>query len=89
MFLILIYIIGMNLVGYYLMFDDKQRAKQQKYRIQEKTLWNIAFLGGAIGMSIGMNRFRHKTKHLNFKIGFPFLAFLEVVIFIILLFYFS
>jgi uncharacterized membrane protein YsdA (DUF1294 family) len=57
---------------------DKKRAIKQKYRISERTLWTIAFLFGALGLSIGMNRFRHKTKHLSFKIGLPVLSLVEI-----------
>ena len=51
---------------------DKKRAKKKQYRISEKTLWLIALAGGAAGMTMGMQKFRHKTKHLSFKLGLPF-----------------
>jgi uncharacterized membrane protein YsdA (DUF1294 family) len=70
----------MNLIGLIVMKIDKDRAKKHQYRISEKTLWLIAVFGGAIGTTAGMQLFRHKTKHLNFKIGFPFLAVAEVIL---------
>jgi uncharacterized membrane protein YsdA (DUF1294 family) len=70
----------MNLIGLIVMKIDKDRAKKHQYRISEKTLWLIAVFGGAIGTTAGMQLFRHKTKHLNFKIGFPFLAAAEVIL---------
>jgi uncharacterized membrane protein YsdA (DUF1294 family) len=72
----------MNLVGFIIMKVDKNRAIHHKYRISEKTLWGTAILGGAVGTTLGMQMFRHKTKHLNFKIGFPFLAIIEVILFL-------
>jgi uncharacterized membrane protein YsdA (DUF1294 family) len=39
-------------------------------------------LGGAVGTTLGMQLFRHKTKHLSFKIGFPLLAVIELILFI-------
>lgn len=60
------------------MFIDKQRAKEKRYRIREKTLWMVAILGGAMGEAIAMKWFRHKTKHLSFKWGLPSLAVLEL-----------
>jgi uncharacterized membrane protein YsdA (DUF1294 family) len=67
-------IIVMNLAGFSIMGMDKKRARNNHYRISEKTLWNVAFLGGAIGATAGMKHFRHKTKHAPFKFGLPLLA---------------
>jgi uncharacterized membrane protein YsdA (DUF1294 family) len=68
----------MNIVGVLIMGEDKKRAKKHQYRIREKTLWLIAWLGGAVGTTIGMQVYRHKTKHLSFKVGFPVLAIVEL-----------
>jgi uncharacterized membrane protein YsdA (DUF1294 family) len=43
-------------------------------------LWLIALFGGAVGTTAGMQLYRHKTKHANFKIGFPLLAVAEVIL---------
>jgi uncharacterized membrane protein YsdA (DUF1294 family) len=77
-------IIVMSLAGFLIMGMDKKRAKNHDYRISERTLWTIALLGGAIGATAGMNHFRHKTKHVQFKYGLPVLAVLEIGIFIYL-----
>lgn len=74
-------IIVMNLAGFFIMGVDKKRAKNNHYRISEKTLWNVAFLGGAIGATAGMKHFRHKTKHGQFKYGLPLLTIIEIGIF--------
>ena len=63
-----------NAAGFWMMKDDKQRAKKNQFRISERTLWTGAFLGGALGMAAGMKIFRHKTKHFQFKWGLPGLA---------------
>ncbi|MBP2240684.1 uncharacterized membrane protein YsdA (DUF1294 family) [Cytobacillus eiseniae] len=76
---VLLFII-MNIVGYFIMKVDKEKAKKNEYRISEKNLWLIAFFFGALGMMIGMQTFRHKTKHLQFKIGLPVLALIEVIV---------
>ncbi|CRK84366.1 DUF1294 domain-containing protein [Neobacillus massiliamazoniensis] len=70
----------MNIIGLMIMGIDKNRAIKHKYRIRERTLWLVAIFGGAIGTTIGMQVYRHKTKHLSFKIGFPLLAILEIVL---------
>ncbi len=69
----------MNIIGLYAMGNDKKRAKNHQYRIPEKTLWLVALFGGAVGTTIGMKLFRHKTKHISFKLGFPLLAILEIL----------
>ncbi|PLS02582.1 DUF1294 domain-containing protein [Neobacillus cucumis] len=79
--LFLIAVIIMNIAGLYIMGEDKKRAIKHQYRISEKTLWMVAILGGAIGTTAGMRIFRHKTKHVSFKLGFPLLAILELVVF--------
>lgn len=72
----------MNIAGLLIMWVDKKRAQKHEYRISERTLWLVALLGGAAGTTAGMQLFRHKTKHLSFKIGFPVLAIIEIVLFI-------
>ncbi|WP_353050011.1 MULTISPECIES: DUF1294 domain-containing protein [unclassified Bacillus (in: firmicutes)] len=74
-------ILVMNLAGFLIMGMDKKRARNNHYRISEKTLWNIAFLGGATGATAGMKHYRHKTKHAQFKYGLPLLAIIEIGIF--------
>ncbi|KKK38312.1 membrane protein [Mesobacillus campisalis] len=82
--LILLYLI-MNLVGLLMMASDKQRARKGKYRISERQLWMVAILGGAAGMTAGMQMFRHKTKHVQFKWGLPVLAVIHVAAWLALL----
>ncbi|WP_223591050.1 DUF1294 domain-containing protein [Neobacillus bataviensis] len=72
----------MNIAGLVIMWEDKRRAKRHEYRIRERTLWLVALFGGAVGTTAGMQLYRHKTKHLNFKIGFPILAIIEVILLI-------
>ncbi|RDI44224.1 DUF1294 domain-containing protein [Falsibacillus pallidus] len=79
---IICYLIFINLFGLIIMKVDKERAKKGKYRIKESSLWKAAFLGGAIGTTAGMNMFRHKTKHTQFKWGFPLLAIIEAALYI-------
>ncbi|WP_404404232.1 DUF1294 domain-containing protein [Jeotgalibacillus malaysiensis] len=75
--LFLLYYFVLSLVGFISMKVDKKRARNNEYRISEKTLWTIALLGGALGSWAGMNVFRHKTKHLSFRVGMPLLVILH------------
>ncbi|WML59511.1 DUF1294 domain-containing protein [Neobacillus sp. PS2-9] len=79
--LLLVYVV-MSLIGLFIMGEDKKRAKKHQYRISERTLWLVALFGGAIGTTAGMQIYRHKTKHLAFQIGFPFLAGVELILLI-------
>ena len=72
------YLVIMNLIAFSAMGIDKWKAKHQKWRIPEKTLFLWVFLGGSIGGIAGMKYFRHKTKHMAFKMGFPLIFIIQV-----------
>jgi len=61
------------------MVVDKWKAKMGKWRIAEKTIWLVSIVGGAVGTTIGMYLFRHKTKHRLFRYGLPLLSLLELL----------
>ena len=46
---IVIYFIIINLIGFFIMWLDKRKAKKGAWRIPEKTLFIITALGGGIG----------------------------------------
>ena len=73
-------IVIINLLGYVSMWVDKKRAIKGKYRISEKSLFAIALLGGSLGSILGMNQFRHKTKHWYFKYGMPLILVIQILI---------
>ena len=76
---IVIYFIIINLIGFLIMYIDKQKAKKGKWRIPERTLFIVTALGGGIGTIAGMHVFRHKTQKIAFVIGFPLITILEIV----------
>ena len=78
------YLICMNLFGFLLMGQDKHRARYRKWRIPEKTLFLVALLGGSIGSILGMQAFRHKTKHLTFVIGMPCILIAQILLYLFL-----
>ncbi len=75
-----VYLTIMSLVGFTIMGIDKRKAVKHAFRISEKTLFIIQILGGAIGGTIGMYTFRHKTKHWYFVIGFPAIALVWIIV---------
>ena len=74
-----IYLIIINIIGFSVMYIDKQKAKKGKWRIPEKTIFIITVLGGGIGTISGMYAFRHKTQKLHFTIGLPTITILEII----------
>ena len=38
----------------------------------------LSFIGGSIGMLLGMHTFRHKTKHKKFTIGVPLILIVQL-----------
>ncbi len=56
------YILLMSVITFICYGVDKAKAKNGSYRIPEKVLLLMSFLGGAIGGFLGMQVFRHKTK---------------------------
>lgn len=77
----MIYLVIINIAGFALMGIDKERAKRNQWRIPEKTLFTCALIGGSLGCIMGMNTFRHKTKHWQFKYGLPAILVLQVVLY--------
>ena len=74
----LLYLLLINAVAFLLMLVDKIKAKKNRWRIRERTLFGSALLGGSIGALLGMYTFRHKTKHLSFTIGMPAILVLQI-----------
>ena len=78
----LIYLLVINIIGFFAMGIDKYIAKTGRWRIPENTLFSFCILGGGIGTILGMYVFHHKTKKLKFKIGMPSIFALEILIFV-------
>lgn len=78
-YLILLYLAGINLVGFILMGIDKHKARKHLWRIPERTLFLTAILGGSIGVFLGMHTFHHKTKHTSFVVGIPLIIVIQAI----------
>ena len=82
--LFIIYWMILNLVGFVMMGIDKKRAIRGAWRISEASLFWAALLGGALGCTLGMHFFRHKTRHWYFKYGMPFIFAAETCLLVFL-----
>ena len=69
-----------NLLAFALYGIDKLKAKKGAWRIPESTLLLVAFLGGSLGALLGMELFRHKTKHAKFKVLVPLFLILHIAL---------
>lgn len=81
---IILYLIVINLVGFFSMGVDKKKAKSNEWRIKERTLFFIAAIGGSGGSVLGMKVFRHKTKHTAFVMGMPLILMVQIILIIFL-----
>ncbi|MCQ2531150.1 MAG: DUF1294 domain-containing protein [Saccharofermentans sp.] len=76
----IIYLVIINLITFAMYGTDKNKARNHKWRIPERTLIFMAFIGGGLGAIIGMNIFHHKTQKPKFKILVPIGLVLTIVI---------
>lgn len=70
----------LNAVAFFLMGYDKRCAKKGKWRVSEKSLFIAAGCFGGLGGVLGMRVFRHKTQHWYFRIFFPVMLAIQIVI---------
>ena len=76
--LLALYLLCINLAAFAAMGWDKRCAKRPgRRRVPEKRLFLLSLLGGALGGTMGMFLFHHKTRHWYFRWGFPAILALE------------
>lgn len=80
LFILIALTVIMSIVSFLLMRYDKQCARQRKRRVPERILFLFAGLFGAIGGTIGMHLFHHKTNHWNFRAFFPTMMIVQIAI---------
>lgn len=69
-----------NAIGFLMVGMDKWKAKRGRWRIPEKHFFIFSFFGGAVGVYLGMQVFRHKTQHKKFIYGIPLMIVLNAVL---------
>ncbi len=62
----LLWILALSVFAFAAYGIDKRRAIRGRWRISEKFLLTLGFVGGAVGALIGMRLFHHKTRHTVF-----------------------
>lgn len=82
---VILYFLVINIVTFFIMWYDKHEARTGQWRVSEKALFLFALAGGSIGGIIGMKVFHHKTQKWYFKLGFPAILILQIVLIIYIL----
>ena len=76
----LYYIAIINLISFFYMGFDKFKDIRRMWRVPEMHFFVLSFLGGALGVLLAMQIFRHKTLHPKFKYGVPALLILNIAV---------
>ena len=58
-----------NMVVFLVYGLDKGKARKGSYRISEKTLLLMTYVGGGLGAWAGGTHFRHKTQKKDFQLA--------------------
>ena len=74
-----VYLLVVNIAAFAVYGWDKMCAKRGMWRVPEKILLLLAFLGGSVGAMAGMAIFRHKTLHLKFRYDVPLILILQLI----------
>ena len=82
--IIFIYYACINTLLFIFMGIDKSKARRNKWRIPESTLFMLSFIGGALGGIMGMQIFRHKTKKISFRAVFLISLVIHAVLLVLL-----
>lgn len=80
---VLVLLVITNLISFLMMWHDKRCAREGKWRVPEATLFIACACFGGIGGVLGMNILRHKTKHWYFKLFFPLMMVVQIVLLIL------
>ena len=72
------YLVLVNVTAFAVYGADKRRAKKDRWRVPERTLFLVALIGGSLGALLGMHVFHHKTKHWYFRAFIPLILALEI-----------
>ena len=73
------HLLFINLVTFAAYGWDKRQAKFGGWRVPEKTLHSLAFIGGTLGAWIGSKTFRHKTIKGSFKQMFIAVVIMQII----------
>lgn len=73
-------LVSINIVTIIAYYVDKRAAIRHKWRVPEKTLHTLEFLGGWPGAIVAQKLFRHKTKKQSYQSTFVWVISAELAI---------
>lgn len=76
----IIYLVCINIIGFLAIALDKYKAKHHQWRILERRLLWIAFIGGGVGTYLGMYITHHKTHKRKFYLGVPLICLFQLLL---------
>lgn len=82
---VVFHIISINIVTVLAYYLDKRAATRRDWRVSEKNLHSLEFLGGWIGALFAQRIFNHKSKKKSYQSMFWFLGFAQIVAVLIIL----
>lgn len=74
------YLVAVNLITFAAFGMDKWKAVHKQWRIPERSLLGLSFIGGAAGGLAGMHLFHHKTRKRKFALGVPLMLALHLAV---------
>ena len=74
---LIIYIVAMTVITFIVFGIDKWKARNERWRTPESTLFLLSIFGGSIGALLGMQVWHHKTQHWSFRLGIPIIFILQ------------
>ena len=83
---IVFYLAVISLVTAVVTCLDKFFAKKDMWRVSEKALLILAFLGGSLAEYCTMQLIRHKTQHKKFMTGLPFIMLFQLALVFVFLY---
>ncbi len=86
---LIFHILSINLTTFVAYGIDKKAAINKTWRVPEKDLHMLEFLGGWIGAFIGQKFFKHKTAKKSFQATYKLMIVLEFIAIYALLKYFA
>ena len=78
--LLVLYLAAMNLLAFAAFGSDKSAARRGQRRIPEKTLFQLALLGGSLGALIRWPLFRHHPRQPSFTRRVPLFLIAHIAI---------
>jgi len=83
--ILLLFVLIMNLIAFFIMLIDKNRAGTKKERISEGQIFFWAAFMGSMGVYLGMLILHHKTRKWYFYLGIPLLIIQNLAVLILAL----